>query len=101
MRRISRFVVVAIVVGASAFGRLAFAAPDVEPDRAAILDYIAAVNGGDIASVRRLRNQDVSAEFAQAMPEEDLVQFFRNQKRANGGLDFVDAHAGGRRAEHH
>jgi hypothetical protein len=91
MKRTIPFLVTAIIAAGGGQAAPAIPAPTAKPDITAALDYIAAVNGGDAAAVRRLRERDISAEFAQTIPEEAFVQFFRNQKRVTGGLDFVDA----------
>lgn len=53
--------------------------------------YIATVNAGDAAAVRHFREADMSESFAQNVPFDGLVDFFRGQRRVTGGLDFVGA----------
>jgi len=53
--------------------------------------FVATVNAGDAAAVRRFRDAAMSEGFAQNVPLSGLADYFQGQRRVTGGLDFVGA----------
>lgn len=53
--------------------------------------FVATVNAGDAAAVRRFREADISESFARNVSFNGLLDFFQGQRRVTGGLDFVGA----------
>ncbi len=53
--------------------------------------FVATVNEGDAAAVRRFRETDISAAFAHNVSYEGFLDYFQSQRRVTGGLDFIGA----------
>jgi CubicO group peptidase (beta-lactamase class C family) len=89
--------IVVTLFAAMSFRALAGTAPDVAiaalPDHLEehLRAFVATVNAGDAAAVRRFRDADMSEDFAHKVSFGGLLDFFQGQRRVTGGLDFVGA----------